>query len=228
MTAHQEVVTYDGLPASEGGAHSLRIKHPRTAHETVQSFLDAAVLTMGAPELSFQLWAGGPPDIADRFEAFATARLGGPQSRQRTYTQWRVRSENVDAVIDAVSGADSRAVTEHGHPLASLVWNSQVALIDPVTRAPYEGISAEEFGRMSVDGYGRLLGTSGVRAMFGTTGSSLSLWLAFPGDDRLNDATAHVQNHLPFRLSTKHWRRWQATKDGRSYRANKIASPLAS
>lgn len=228
VTVNQEVVTYDGLPASAGGAHSLRTKNPRTAYESVRAFLDAAVLTIGAPEVSFQLWAGGASDVTDRFEAFAAAHLGGPQSRQRTHTQWRVRSEDVDVTLEALGGADSRALTAHGHPLASLVWNAQATLIDPVTRTPYEGIDTDAFGRFAVDGYGRLLGASGARATFGTTASSLSLWLAFPADDRLHDAAAHVQEHLPFRLSTKHWRRWRATKDGQSYRATRITSPLAS
>jgi hypothetical protein len=224
----QEVVTYDGLPAPAGGAHSLRTKNPRTACESVQAFLDAAVTTIGAPEMSLQLWAGGPPDETDRLEAFAAAHLGGPQSRQRTHTQWRVRADDVDATLDTLSGAGSGAVTGHGHPLASLVWNAQVALVDPATGLPYEGIDADAFGGFAVDGYGRLLGASGVRATFGTTASSLSLWLAFPADERLHDAAAHVQKHLPFRLSAKHWRRWRATKDGQSYRATKITSPLAS
>ncbi|MFK3678733.1 hypothetical protein ACI2IP_13460 [Microbacterium sp. NPDC090218] len=228
MTSNREVVTYDGLPASAGGAHALRTKKPRTAFEGVQAFLDAAALTIGAPEISFRLWAGGPPHVADRFEAFAAAHLGGPQSRQRTHTQWRVRSDDIDATLDAVDGADSGAVTAHGHPLASLVWTAPVALVDPVTGMPYEGIDADAFGRFAVDGYGRLLGASGVRATFGTTASSLSLWLAFPADDRLQDAAAHVQKHLPVRLSAKHWRRWRATKEGQSYRATKITSPLAS
>jgi hypothetical protein len=228
VTLNQEVVTYDGLPTSAGGAHSLRTKNPRTAYDGVQGFLDAAGLTVGAPEMSFRLWAGGPPDVAGRFEAFAAAHLGGPQGRQRTHTQWRVRADDVDATLDALSGADSGAVTGHGHPLASLTWNAQVALVDPATRAPYEGIDADAFGRFAVDGYGRLLGASGVRAMFGTTASSLSLWLGFPADDRLHDAAAHVQKYLPFRLSAKHWRHWRATKDGQSYRATKITSPLVS
>lgn len=219
-------MTYDGLPASAGGAHSLRTKNPRNAYESMQTFLDATVLTVGAPEISFQLRAGGPPEIADRFEAFAREHLGGPQSRQRTHTRWRVLPENVDATLEVLKSADSRAVTGHGHPLASLVWNAPVALIDPVTGAPYEGIDADAFGRFAVDGYGRLLGASGVRATIGTTASSLSLWLAFPADDRLRDAAAHVQEHLPFRLSKKHWHRWRATNDGLSYRATKITSPL--
>ncbi len=223
---HQEVVTYDGLPASAGGAHSLRTKNPRKAYESVQAFLDTAVVTVGAPEVSFQLWAGGPPDIADGFEAFAAARFGGPQSRQRTHTQWRVLPEHVEATLDALSSAGSRAVTGHGHPLASLVWNARVALVDPAVGAPYAGIDADAFGQFAVDGYGRLFGDSGVRATFGTTASSLSLWLAFPADDRLRAAAVHVQEQLPVRLSTKHWRRWRAAKDGQSFRATKITSPV--
>ncbi|MFJ2369781.1 hypothetical protein [Microbacterium sp. NPDC087665] len=227
MTLIQEVVTYDGLPSSAGGAHSLRTRNPRTAYDAVQTFLDAAVRTISAPEMSFQLWAGGPREIADRFEAFAAAHIGGPRSRQRTHTEWRVRPENIDAALDAVGSAGSQAVTAHGHPLASLVWNAQVILTDPATGTPYDGIDADALGRFAVDGYGRLLGESGIRATFGTTASSLSLWLAFPADDRLHDAAGHVQKHLPVRMSAKHWRRWRATKDGQSYRATKIASPLA-
>ena len=228
MTSNQEVVTYDGLPASAGGAHSLRTRNPRTAYDAVQTFLDAAVRTINAPEMSFQLWAGGPREVADRFEAFAAAHLGGPRSRQRTHTEWRVRPENVDAALEALSSADSQAVTAYGHPLASLTWNARVTLTDPATGTPYEGIDADALGRFGVDGYGRLLGESGVRATFGTTASSLSLWLAFPADDRLHAAAGHVQKHLPVRMSAKHWRRWRVAKDGQSYRATKIASPLAS
>lgn len=226
VASNQEVVTYDGLPASAGGAHALRTKNPRVAYENVQAFLDAAVLPVGVPELSFQLWSGGPPDAAERFEAFAASHFGGAQCRQRTHTRWRVLPENVDATLDALNGVDSRAVTAHGHPLASLVWNAQVSLIDPVTSTPYAGIDAASFGEFTVDGYGRHLGSSGVRAAFGTTASSLSLWLAFPAGDQLHRAAAHVQKHLPVRMSTKHWRRWRPTKDGQSYRAVKMASPL--
>lgn len=70
-------MTYDGLPASAGGAHSLRIKNPRTAFANVQHFLHGAALISGTPEVSFQLRAGGPPELADRFHAFAAEHFGG-------------------------------------------------------------------------------------------------------------------------------------------------------
>lgn len=227
MRSDPEVVTYDGLPVSAGGAHSLRTKNPRSAYDSLQAFVDAAAVTLETPAMSLQLWRGGPLDINDSFEAFAAEHLGGPEHRQRTHTRWRVRPDTVEAALDAVSSAGPQAVTPHGHPLAALVWSAPVALRDPALHGPTQGIDADAFGRFPIDGYGHLLGASGVRATIGTTASTLSLRLSFPGDERLPAAAAHVQAHLPFRLSLKHWRRWRATKDGQSYRATKIASPLA-
>ncbi len=125
----------------------------------------------------------------------------GRRNRQRTHTQWRVRSDDVDATLDTLSGAGSGAVTTHGHPLASLVWGAPVALVDPGTGSTYEGDDADAFGGFAVDGYGRpprrVRGACHVRH-----DSLLPLALArVPADDRLHDAAAHVQKHLPFRLS---------------------------
>lgn len=220
------LVTYDGLPASAGGAHRLRTRSPEAAFGQAQHFVDACARTISTPEVTLQLWSGGPADHAEPLAAFAMKRLGGPRRREQTHTEWRVRADAVDDVLDTLGKAGARAVTRHGHPLAALVWNAEALLIDPGTRATYSGVGADAFGRFAVDGYGRLLGVSGVRASIGTTASSLSLWLSLPGDDRLAAAAAHVQEHLPFRLSAKHWRRWRPTRDGKAYRATKIPSPL--
>ena len=225
MTLDREVVTYDGLPVSAGGAHGLRSQSPRKAYEQVHSFVAAAALPQTDPTLTFQLWAGGAAGASERLASFAAEQLGGPQRRQRTHTQWRVRADTVDAVLDELNAAGADAVTEHGHPLASLAWSAPVALLDPATGAPYAGIDADTFNAFEVDGYGRVLGASGIRATFGTTRSSLSLWLNFPGDDGLHAAARHVQAQLPIRLSAQHWRRWRPTRDGSSYRSTKIPSP---
>lgn len=222
-----ELVTYDGLPASAGSAHSLRTKSPAKAAAATQRFLDACTQVLAPPVITFQLWSGGPEDVTDRLASFAADRLGGPSRKERTHTEWRVRTDAVDDLLDAVGEAGPSAVTRHGHSLASLGWSADVLLTDPKTSAPYVGIDAGSFGRFAADGYGRLLGASGVRASIGTAASSLSLWLGFPADERLGDAAAHVQDTLPFRLSTKHWRRWTLGRDGRSYRAAKIPSPLS-
>ena len=126
------------------------------------------------------------------------------------------------AALDAATPVD---VTSHGRPLAVLAVNAPVRLLDPSSGTRYVGVSPEATGGFAVDGYGRTLGVSGVRATFGTTASSLSLWLSFPGDERLADAAAHVQAHVPVRLSAKHWRRWSAARSGNGYRSVRIPSP---
>ncbi|PMR59548.1 hypothetical protein C1A38_18995 [Verrucosispora sp. ts21] len=221
-----EVVTYDGLPAASGGAHGLRAKKPRLAWQAVQSFVDACVDPVGAPALTLRLWKGGPPDVSEPLRQFAAATLGGPRTQDRTSTAWRVRPDAVDHVLGAIEDAGVAAVTEHGHPLASLVWDAEVRLLDARTGQPYEGVSPQMCGGFAVDGYGRLLGASGVRASVGTSASSLSLWLSLPGDERLAEAARRIQAHLPVRMSAKHWRRWHLTRDGSSYRSTRIPSPL--
>lgn len=221
-----EVVTYDGLPAASGGAHALRVKRPRPAWQAVQSFAHACVDPVADPTLTLHLWKGGPPDVSESLREFASTNLGGPRTQSRTSTEWRVRVDAVDGVLGALEDAGATAVTEHGHPLASLVWDAEVRILDSQTREPYEGVCPEAFGRFAVDGYGRLLGASGMRASIGTTASSLSLWFSLPGDERLADAVRHLQQHLPVRMSAKHWRRWRLTRDRSSYRSTKIPSPL--
>ncbi|MBB1158393.1 MULTISPECIES: hypothetical protein [Amycolatopsis] len=133
----------------------------------------------------------------------------------------------MDAVLTALDDAEPDAVTRYGRSAACLVLNAPVRLVDPAGREPYAGVSEEDTGRFAVDGYGRTLGASRVRATIGSAASSLSLWLSFPADDRLSAAAAQVQKHAPVRLAAKHWRRWTPGRDEAGYRSGKIPSPVA-
>jgi len=224
--ASPQVVTYDGLPASAGGAHSLRVKHPDKAFQRVLTFADACTEPVSAPSWVFRVVAGGPPASTEHLVSLATERFGGPRHRARTHTEWNVASDAVNDALDALGTAGPDAVTSHGHSLAALTCAMRVDLLDPHTRAPHSDMNPDAFGRFAVDGYGRLLGASGVRATVGTAASSLSLWLNLPADDRLSPTAGHVQAHLPFRLSAKHWRLWRPTRTGDAYRSTKIPSPV--
>lgn len=221
-----EVVTYDGLPASAGGAHSLRAKRPHDAFERLRGFVEACTEPMPSPSWAFEISACGPPASTEQLVALATERFGGPSHRARTHTAWNVRPDAVGHALDALVAVGPDAVTTHGRSLAALTYSTPVRLLDPDTRAPYPDITPDAFGRFAADGYGRPLGGSGVRATFGTAASSLSLWLNLPADDRLPAGARHLQEHLPFRLSAKHWRLWRPTRSGDAYRATKIRSPL--
>ncbi|MGW4481144.1 hypothetical protein [Rhodococcus triatomae] len=219
------VVTYDGLPTSAGGAHSLRTRKPAAAYEHVRRFVDSSTVPTSPADVSFRIWAGGPDDVTARLASRTEEVLGGPRRRDRTHAEWTVGPDAVDVMLDVLGETGTCATTGHGSSLAAVTWSAPVRLIDATTGAPYEGVDADTFGRFRVDGYGRLLGESGVRATIGNASSSLSLWLAFPADDRLCAAVAHVRQSLPFRLSPKHWRRWQPTRDGSGYRSTRIPAP---
>ncbi|WP_232304531.1 hypothetical protein [Microbacterium sp. XT11] len=191
------------------------------------SFVRACARTNDTGVYALRLLRGGPAEVTERLRDLAASRLGGPRAQDRIGIEWRVRDGAVDDVLDVLATDGAGAVTEHGQPLASLIWDTDAALLDPATGEPYSDITAEAFGGFAVDGYGRRLGVSGIRASIGTTASSLSLWLNLPADERLGRAAHHIEEHVPIRLSTKHWRQWLPTRDGSGYRSVKITSPLA-
>jgi len=88
------------------------------------------------------------------------------------------------------------------------------------------GVDRAASGGFATDGYGGVLGESGVRATFGSAGSKMSVWFTFPGDERLGAAAAFVQEHAPGRLSSKHGRRWTPARSGDGYRSARMPSPL--
>ncbi|MBM4608506.1 hypothetical protein GS416_11310 [Rhodococcus hoagii] len=219
------MVTYDGLPASAGGAHSLRAKDPDKAFRRVRSFVEECT-AQASPRRGCS-GSRPVPTRSDRAPRRPRHRpFGGPRHRARTHTEWNVAPGAVDHALDMLGTAGPDAVTSHGHSLAALTCGMRVDLLDPLARAPYPDITPDAFGRFAVDGYGRLLAPPAVRATVGTAASSVSLWLNLPADDRLAPAARHLQDHLPFRLSAKHWRLWQPTRSGDAYRSTKIPSPV--
>lgn len=220
-----ELVTYDGLPAASGGAHGMRTKKVAAAAASVEAFLEASTEPAGSASRTFRVWTSGPEDRLAHWRELATGALGGPRRRDRTHWEWHVRDDLAGDMVAALGAATPADVTAHGHSLAALVTNAPVRLIDPASGTPYVGVTPEATGAFEVDGYGRTLGASGVRATFGTTASALSLWLSFPGDERLTAAAEHVRAHAPVRLSAKHWRRWSPTRSGSGYRSVRIPPP---
>ncbi len=174
---------------------------------------------------TFEVWSGGPPALTEQLVAVATETFGGASHRARTHSQWNVSTEFVNAALDALDAAGPDAVTAYGRSLAALTHSASVRLVDPVDGAAYPDLTPDAFGRFAVDGYGRLLGGSGIRASIGNAASSLSLWLNLPADERLSPGARHLQDHLPFRLSAKHWRLWRPTRSGDSYLGTRIPSP---
>ncbi len=215
-----EAVSYDGLPAASGGAHGMRILRVDRAMASVDGFVGACLEPAEAPRWTFQV-LGRPTASGEAYEQALREALGGPARSQPAQRVWRVPAERVaDAAVllDPKSPAGLRI---------SLVQTLHGRLTSPATGRPEPDLDPARFGEDPIDGYGRRLGVSGVRASFGATGSKLSLWLTLPADERLVPAARHLQEHLPFRLSAKQWRRWVPLRSGAGYRSTRISDPLA-
>ncbi|WP_336653200.1 MULTISPECIES: hypothetical protein [unclassified Leucobacter] len=221
-----EAVSYDGLPAASGGAHGMRIARVDRAMAAVDAFVDACLEPSGDPRWTFQV-LGRPAASGGAYEQALREALGGPARTEAARRVWRVpaeRAAEAAALLDPKLPGALRAPTGQR---ASLVRTLSGRLTDPATGRPDPELDPARFGEDPIDGYGRRLGVSGVRASFGTAGSKLSLWLTLPADERLVPAARHLQEHLPFRLSAKQWRRWVPLRSGAGYRSTRIADPLA-
>lgn len=222
-----QIITYDGLPVSAGGAHGLRGRDPRAAADRVQAFVSACLRVDDEPGAFLRLRTT-PQDSAQdaaAIEAAVRGRFGGQRATGAAGTEWNVPNTPKD-LGDALTLIAAAGRAEF--PGLALVRTWTGRLLDPATGKPYPGISAERFGNYEVDGYGRLLGESGVRATISSGRSSLSLWLNLPADDRFARAVKHLDEYLPITMSGHHWRRWQPTRDGIDYRFFKEPSPLGS
>ncbi|MEB4613573.1 hypothetical protein [Leucobacter sp. M11] len=223
--AADQIVTYDGLPASAGGAHGLRGRDPRAAAERVDAFLTACFRVDDPQDPVLRLRAG-ERDSAQDTAAIAAAvrgRFGEPRVSADAAAEWLI-PDTPQGLGDALTLIAAAVRAEHSGLDLVRTWSGR--LLDPQTRRPYAGISAADFGDYAVDGSGRLLGESGVRATIGSGRSSISLWLNLPGDERFRPGVKHLAEHLPITLSPHHWRRWQATRDGLDYRFFREPSPV--
>ena len=221
-----EVVTYDGLPLTSGGAHGLRTRDALEALRRVEAFIDACLVTSARTRWTFRLMTMQESETTARLKAGIADLLGPKEDDIGVGLTWDVADEQVEPMRDFLARHGPEA--EHSiQPLIALSGFVEGGLIDPATGTTFPDLTAEAFGDFAFDGHGRTLGRSGLRGTFGPGSSSLGLWLNFPADDRLVPAVRHVQDHLPVRLSPKHWRAWCRTRNGKSYRSVRHPFPPA-
>jgi hypothetical protein len=89
----------------------------------------------------------------------------------------------------------------------------------------WQGQSREQFGSFETPG-GFGLGSSTTRLTV-TAQRAMSLMVSLPlaTDEEAEQTRSWTQEHLPFRMSSRHWSRWTLTRSGQSYRGRRITLP---
>lgn len=212
-------VTYDGLPLSAGSSHGLGRMSVRAAHEKVLTFLDRCTEPLEPLDYCFR--------IHDVPGMRGNRQLQKEVARQffDGHTRYPFPPEEADRALDFLEAQLPQPTNEWGMAPLWLWLVTRVRLRDPDTGMVLPGQDPERFGLSQADG-GILLGTSRVQLILDNS-ARMSVGFSFPDleDAQLRDLVPRLQEHLPFTLSKKHWKRWTPAKNGNGYLGRTIDAP---
>jgi hypothetical protein len=207
-------LVYDGLPISSGGAHGLGRISPHDAYDAWSRFLSACTVP-GAITCFFDL-----PDTPELAVERSVRRLLGrtfPPAGRR----FPVPTRRVPEALELLATLEPQPTNRWGMAPVWLRFSADFALRHPDGHL-WPGQDRSEFGFFETPG-GVRLGASMTNLSLQAR-RSMGLLLSVPDatDAEAVDLIPWLQSHLPFQLSPKHWTRWTLTKNGRTYRGQKL------
>jgi len=224
-------ITYDGLPISSGGAHSLRQKGFVAGFNALQNFVDSISLERNPSSVALELFNSGTRGyshfMALRWEF--SKRFRGKQGRsigEHFGHQWDVPPSELGLLIHNLERL--RPIPLVGYAGRSLVVHVYWKLIfsdQTGDQLPFQ--TRDNYVDFEV-GFQQYLGESILYARI-SENSSANLFLSLPFEvvqPECVELANRVQEAFPTRLSAKHWKRWTLTKKGTSYLGRKIPAPF--
>lgn len=210
------LITYDGLPASSGGGHRIRGKNPMTSWLRARQFIKTfANISTESHYIEFYRGCKAAkqflPAMRRQFGYFP--RRDNISVGEKCYI-WRLGREQ--AMSAARWMEEISPLPDHWLGPIRLVHDAQYKLIDPDTR---EDLPNQRADHDFQDGYGHMTSLSNFRLSM-TNKVTLSLWLVLPFTEETEGFENYVRrlaDEAPFKLSSKHWKRWQYSKAGNLY-----------
>jgi hypothetical protein len=226
------LITYDGLPISAGGAHRIRGKDRAATWTAMLRFLHQFT-TYREPDDVRLLLAEGPR-VDRRFFAnaqrAATYAFGRSERRlailgevEEHENWWALGSADVDDALALMQSLEPFPDHWLDAPLA-LAVNATFRLRDAESAEPFPAQDPELYGNREA-AWMLPLGRSAIYLRL-TTRSTCALLLALPFAEVAPALVAYVRRidqSLPFRLSRRHWSRWQLNARGTRYYKRRIS-----
>jgi hypothetical protein len=224
------IITYDGLPLSSGGGHTLRTRDPLAARDQVRNFLSCCTDCGGPQKASIEVITGGsvPAEFSLPLVKKLSAELGVP-ARRGSYGSgaiahsWPIAPAQVDGFVAHIAQAIPLPVLPFRLQPLTVTAAYKFHLLDPRSRATLPWQNPGFYGNFST-APGQFLGESQIYARISER-STVSLFLSFPFDDvseELITTAGFVRAHLPFPLSANHWKRWRLAIKGKGYVGRRI------
>lgn len=228
------IITYDGLPPSSGGAHTLRTRSPLSALAQVRKFLSSCTDCEQPQQASVEVITGAnvPAEFSAPLAAKLMAKLRSP-GRSVSYGAgdtahfWPIAGPQIDGFVAIMSQAMPIPVLSYRLQPITVDAMFRFHLLRPRSRAVLRWQGAGFYGNFSPVP-GRLLGESQLYARISAR-STVSLFLSFPFEEVAEDffkTARFVGTHLPFSLSPHHWKRWRVAKSGKGYVGRRLAPRL--
>ncbi len=223
------LITYDGLPISSGGAHTIRTRGVTDGVAAVRGFLSACTTNPDPEFLHVEVSQGGslPPSLSKSLRKEfrhlgwwpIKSRIGSTVTRK-----WRLPLAEFEAACAVLERHRPLPQSKDGWPAAFVGASWRFAFIDAETGQvlPHQGPDAYVEERPSSM---RRIGESTLYARFSEK-TTVSVFLALPFEDAGEDARRFVgtlQDHFPTRFSSKHWRLWRLNKAATGYYGRKIS-----
>lgn len=223
-------ITYDGLPVSSGGGHTLRTKGPAAGFHALQSFVDSISLETVPTQLWVELLEGDAVS-AEYFSTLSnsfTAEFGN-QVKERTLGDWtghiwNLGPRDLQGIIQELENVRPIPMTPYAGPavVITVFWNLVLFEVKTRGRLPHQFLG--EYADFKIDP-ARALGESFIAGRISEK-TTCNLFLSLPyveATDEARQIAQEIQKRFPVRLSPKHWKAWKLTKSGKSYVSRKIA-----
>jgi len=217
------MITYNGLPISSGGAHSIRNKDLKSAWDNCNQFISSISHKLVEDTYTLDVYVGCKGIRKYLWKLFL--QLGIPSkidfaSAKDLYIRWCITPKSVPKVIDFLISMET--LPEYWLGPIHFYREGQFLLKDPVTG---NELPDQNFHNKFEDenGRGDKTSISNFRINF-TSKVSISTWLVLPFEE-LNKAFYEYIDFMtktaPFSFSDKQWRKWKYSKGKKLY-ASKI------
>lgn len=210
-------VTYNGLPISSGGAHSLGRMSRRTAYRRTIAFLDQCTV----PDAERAYAISFP---ADRVSPGVTPPAGlGDEVERRFGRSGEIPESRIGDALDFLDEIAPQPTNRYGMASVWLQMQCRFQLLDPRTGRPVPGQEPQRFGGAEYV-WSVPLGTSRLLlSLHDHAALAVDLCIPDASDRLLRTVVPWLQENLPFKFSPKHWRAWTPTRSG-SYKSRIITS----
>lgn len=227
--AREAAFTYDGLPISSGGAHTLRTRGFPSGFDALRSFVQSVSVEISPIDSAIEVIAG--EGVPASFSTPLISEFDARFLKRRTRSigsyvghEWTIDSDSIGALAQKLSMFNPLVEAGYAGPAVVIHVTWGLSLVDPLTREELPFQSKEDYLRFET-GFQQYLGESSIYARISDK-TTANLFLSLPFEETAAAAqyvARVVQPAFPARLSSKHWKMWRLTKAKDKYVGRKIA-----